>query len=267
MVDLVKRFARFATVVFGLSLATTAVAQQPSNLQELKAAGELKVGVLVDFPPFGIMNEKNEPDGFDIDVAKALAKRMGLKVKLVPITGPNRIPFLQTGKVDMLVASLAITKERAEQVLFSQPYAAIQGVLYARKDLPIKSYADLGGLSVGVARGSPQDTQVTKNAPSNTKIQRFDEITAVYQAVLAGQVDAAVVSSLVALELAKQLAATYETKFVLYQQVQGVAMRKGSDALAAEVNSHIGDMLASGELNQVNRKWLHSDLPKLTSDL
>jgi polar amino acid transport system substrate-binding protein len=248
-------------------LAAPAMAQNVLTLEDIQKAGSVRVGVLVDFPPFGIMNENNEPDGLDVDVAKALADKMGVKIELVPVTGPNRIPYLQTGQLDLVIASLAITAARSEQVLFSDPYSAIQGVMYARKDIDIADYGDLGGHRIGVARASPQDTIVTKEAPADTQIQRFDEISAVYQAVLAGQVDGAVVSSLVALELDKQISATHETKFVLYQQVQGVAMRLGSDELAGAINGYIADMKASGELNAINRKWLNADLPELTSDL
>src|SRR5690606_35854743 len=102
----------------------------------------------------------------------------GVDLEIVPVTGPNRIPYLQTGQIDMVIASLAITKERAEQVTFSAPYAAIQSVLYARKDLDISGYDDLSGVKVGVARASPQDTVITRDAPTDTQIQRFDEVSA-----------------------------------------------------------------------------------------
>ncbi len=257
-----------AAALTGLALmAGAASAQNTLTLEDIQAAGKVRVGVLIDFPPFGIMNESNEPDGLDIDVAKALAEKMGVEIEIVPVTGPNRIPYLQTGQIDLVIASLAITAARSEQVLFSDPYSAIQSVMYARKDLDISSYDDLGGLRIGVARASPQDTIVTEEAAEGTQIQRFDEISAVYQAALAGQVDGAVVSSLVASELDKHIADTHEAKFVLYQQVQGVAMRLGSEELAGAINGFIAGMIESGELNEINRKWLGSDLPELTTDL
>lgn len=269
MIDTIHRLARTAAAALtGFALLTgVAAAQNILTLEGIQEAGTVRVGVLVDFPPFGIMNENNEPDGLDVDVAKALAEKMEVEISIVPVTGPNRIPYLQTGQIDVVIASLAITAARAEQVLFSDPYSAIQSVMYARKDLEIGSYDDLGGLRIGVARASPQDTIVTEEAPENTQIQRFDEISAVYQAVLAGQVDGAVVSSLVASELDKHIADTHEAKFVLYQQVQAVAMRLGSEELAASINGFIAEMIESGELNEINRKWLGSDLPELTTDL
>jgi polar amino acid transport system substrate-binding protein len=269
MLNTLKRLARTAVVAAaGLSLlAGTAAAQNVLTLESIQQAGTVRVGVLVDFPPFGIMNERNEPDGLDIDVAKALAEKMGVDIEIVPVTGPNRIPYLQTGQIDMVIASLAITAERSEQVLFSDPYSAIQSVLYARSDLDIADYGDLGGLRIGVARSSPQDVIITREAPADTQLQRFDEVSATYQAVLAGQVDGGVVSSLIALELDQRLADTHEIKFTLYQQIQGVALRLGSEELAASINGFIAEMIESGELNEINRKWLNADLPELTTDL
>jgi hypothetical protein len=89
---------------------------------DIKKKGEITIGMLVDFPPYGTTNAQNQPDGYDADVAKLLAKDWGVKANIVPVTGPNRIPFLLTNKVDLLVASLAITPERAKQVQFSTPY-------------------------------------------------------------------------------------------------------------------------------------------------
>jgi len=109
----------------GALAAAFAPAAFAQTVEGIKSAGTIKIGMLVDFPPFGIMNTNNEPDGYDADVAKLLAAELGVKAQIVPVTGPNRIPYLQSGQVDLLVASLGITEERAKSVDFSQPYAGI----------------------------------------------------------------------------------------------------------------------------------------------
>src|SRR5690554_818691 len=104
-------FTRRTALALGASLAISglsASAVAAADLEAIKSAGAVKIGMLVDFPPFGIMNEKNQPDGYDADVAKMLAKYLGVEVTLVPVTGPNRIPYLLSGQVDLLVASLGI---------------------------------------------------------------------------------------------------------------------------------------------------------------
>ena len=103
-------------------------------------------------------NAKGGYEGYDVDVATLMAKYLGVDLELVPVTGPNRIPYLLTNKVDVLVAIFGITPERARQVQFSIPYSSIDIVLMAPKDTKIASAADLKPLRVGVARASTQDT-------------------------------------------------------------------------------------------------------------
>jgi polar amino acid transport system substrate-binding protein len=234
------------------------------TLDEVKKKGELAVGLLVDFPPYGTVNASNEPDGYDADVARLLAKDLGVKLKLVPVTGPNRIPFLLTNKVDLLVASLAITPERAKQVQFSDPYAAATIVLYGRKDANIKSAEDLKGMRVGVARASTQDIALTNAAPQGTEIRRFDDDASGMQALISGQVDAIGCSTTVAAQIAKRVPAdTFEQKFVLRQQVMAVALRPGDDELLKSVNEFIERNKANGELDKLYNKWLGTDFPDM----
>src|SRR5690348_3322565 len=121
-------FKKAAAILFGLGLIAgigITTANAADALQDIQSRGTIKVGMLVDFPPYGLMSEQNQPDGYDADVAKLLAQDMGIKLQLVPVTGPNRIPYLLSGQVDVLVASLGIRPERAKSVEFSEAYAAI----------------------------------------------------------------------------------------------------------------------------------------------
>ena len=182
----------------------------------------------------------------------------------MPVTGPNRIPFLLTNKVDLLVASLAITPERAKQVQFSKPYAAATIVLYGAKKTPIKGPADLKGQRIGVARASTQDIALTAVAPEGTEIRRFDDDASAMQALMSGQVDAIGCSTTVAAQIAKRAPAnTYEDKFVLRQQVMAVALRPGQDDLLKTVNDFVARNKANGELNKLYQKWLGTDFPAM----
>jgi polar amino acid transport system substrate-binding protein len=242
-------------------LAAPAVAQTP---EDLKKKGEINVGLLVDFPPYGTTNAQNQPDGYDADVARLLGKEWGVKVNLVPVTGPNRIPFLLTNKVDLLVASLAVTPERAKQVQFSKPYAAATIVVLAGKKANVKGPADLKGLKVGVARASTQDIALTAVAPPGTEIRRFDDDASGMQALMSGQVDALGCSTTVAAQIEKRApAGTYEEKFVLRQQVMGVALRPGQTELEKAVNDFIDRNKANGELDKLYQKWLGTKLPAM----
>ena len=258
------RRAVLAALGLGAALTVFAPFASAQSVADIKKKGEITIGMLVDFPPYGTTNAQNQPDGYDADVAKLLAKDWGVKANIVPVTGPNRIPFLLTNKVDLLVASLAVTPERAKQVQFSQPYAAATIVLYGKTGSAIKSAADLKGVRVGVARASTQDVAVTKAAPEGTEIRRFDDDASAMQALMSGQVDAIGCSVTVAAQIAKRVPAnTFENKFTLVQQAMAVAMRPGQDDLLKNVNEFVQKNTANGELNKLYNKWLQADLPKL----
>ena len=253
-----------AGTVAGSLLAGWAAPAAAQSLEELKKKGVLTVGLLVDFPPYGILNQQNQPDGYDAEVARLLAKDLGMKVNLVPVTGPNRIPFLLTNKVDVLVASLAVTPERAKQVNFSQPYAAARVIVYGSTKANIKSAEDLKGVRIGVARASTQDVTLTAVAPAGAEIRRFDDDASAMQALLSGQVDAIGCSTTVAAQIDKRAPAkTFEEKFLLRQQVMGIVTRHEQADLQKEINAFIERNKANGELNKLYQKWLGTDMPPM----
>jgi polar amino acid transport system substrate-binding protein len=254
---------RLAMAGIGAALVIGATAQFASaqTVDSIKKAGTIKVGMLVDFPPFGIMNTSNEPDGYDADVAKLLGKEWGVKVQIVPVTGPNRIPYLQSNQVDLLVASLGITEERAKNVDFSEPYAGISVGVFGATSTKVSKPEDLSGKTVGVARASTQDTAVTKIAPKDAKIQRFDDDASAIQALLSGQVDLIGVSNVVAAQIEQAAPGRFNQKIQLSQQVQGIAVRKGSAELLTAVNAFVAKVKGDGELNKIHEKWLGAPLP------
>ncbi len=254
--------------VLATALAAATTAYLPlagaQSVADLKKKGEITIGMLVDFPPYGTTNAQNQPDGYDADVAKLLAKDLGLKANIVPVTGPNRIPFLLTNKVDVLVASLAVTPERAKQVDFSTPYAAATIVLYGLQKVQMKAPADLKGKRVGVARASTQDVALTAIAPEGTEIRRFDDDASAMQALMSGQVDAIGCSTTVAAQIAKRApAGTYENKFNLRQQVMGIALRPGQAELKKTLDEFVERNKKNGELGKLYQKWLGTDFPSI----
>jgi polar amino acid transport system substrate-binding protein len=260
-----RTFAGTVAAGLGVALLTTAAPfAAAETLSDIKKKGEINVGLLVDFPPYGTTNAQNQPDGYDADVARLLGKDLGVKVNLVPVTGPNRIPFLLTNKVDVLVASLAITPERAKQVTFSKPYSAATIVLYGSKKANIKGAPDLKNYRIGVARASTQDVALTQMAPQGTEIRRFDDDASGMQALISGQVDAIGCSTTVAAQIAKRVPAnTFEQKFVLKQQEMAVALRPADTELLKAVNDFVVKNTGNGELNKLYHKWLETDLPKM----
>lgn len=251
-------------VTSSLTLGSRPAAAQ--TLDEIRKKGTVSIGMLIDFPPFGTVDASNKPDGYDADVAKLLAKDWGVKLDLVPVTGPNRIPYLLTNKVDLLVASFAATPERARQVQFARPYSAATIVLYGKKGLAIKAAADLKGHRVAVARASTQDTALTAIAPEGTEIRRFDDDASAMQALLSGQVDALGCAQTIATQITKRAGDKFDTKFVVRQQNMAIAMRQDQPDLLKNVDAFVAKNTANGELNKLYQKWLQSDLPELPTD-
>jgi polar amino acid transport system substrate-binding protein len=258
---------RLVTCMIALALAFGVARAEPAKAQtvdEIISRGSINIGVLVDLPPYGILNAQQEPDGYDIEVAKLLGKYLGVKVNLVQLTSPNRIPFLVTNKVDLIVATFGITPERAKQVLFSIPYSAIENVVFAPKDRKIAKLEDLKGLKVGVPRGTVQDVILTQTFGPDIKMSRFDDDPSTYQALITGQVDAIAETGLTGdVFFAQNPGPGIERKFTLLQQPNGVTMRKDQWNLHQWVNTFVYFVKVNGELNAIHEKWFKKPLPNL----
>ncbi|MDE1569698.1 transporter substrate-binding domain-containing protein [Aquabacter sediminis] len=245
-----------------LSLANGPAAAQ--SLDDIISKKKLSVGMLVDLPPFGLLNTEGKPEGYDADVAKLMGKYLGVEVDIVPVTGPNRIPYLLTNKVDVLVATFGITPERAKQVQFSIPYSAIEIQLIGPKKLDVSAIEQTAGKKIGVARASTQDTALTASVPKGATIMRFDDDATAAQAFISGQVDLLGANNIVG----AQLASTYpdmgiERKLVLRSQYNGITVRRGSTDFLQWINTFLYFVKNNGELDAINQKWFKTPLPTL----
>jgi polar amino acid transport system substrate-binding protein len=231
---------------------------------EIKKRGKLTVGVLTDYPPFGGTDSNQKPAGYDDDVAALMAKALGVELEIVPVTGPNRIPYLLTNKIDVLIATFGITAERAKQVLFSNPYSALTSYVLAPKELSIKDPQDLKNVSIAVARASTQDTAISAIAPPGTRILRFDDDATALQALISGQAKALGASNTILAQLNKDYANLHmEPKITLKEQANGIAFRKSDTALRDWTNTFIAKILADGELSKINQRWFGVPLTSL----
>ena len=248
----------------GALIGTTRSAQAQS-IDDILNKKKLQIGVEIDFPPFGLAPAGNQYEGYDIDVSKLMAKYMGVDLELVPVTAPNRIPYLLTGKIDVLSACFSITPERARQVAFSIPYASIDIELLAPKGTRITGADDLKGMKVGVARATIQDQAVTAIAPPSTRIMRFDDDAGATQAMLSGQIDALGANNMTAKTIMDMNpSAQYEVKMMLRGSSRaGIALRRGQTDLLQWVNTFVYFIKNNGELDTICRKWLGTPLPEL----
>lgn len=176
--------------LLGLAFAAlalqSAVAQQESTLDVVKKRGTLIAGIKTDYAPFGYIDEKGANVGFDIEIVKYIAKKLGVAVELRPVTSANRIPMLQSATVDLLAASITITRERVEAVEFSVPYIVIGTKFLVKKGSGIKGYADLAGKTVAYTQGTPWGDKLMKEQPQAKGLVFQDKPQAV-QAVIQGK--------------------------------------------------------------------------------
>jgi polar amino acid transport system substrate-binding protein len=230
-------------------------------LDDVVKAGVIKIGIFEDFPPFASLGADMKVQGYDVDMADALAKGIGVRSELVGITGQNRIPFLVEHKVDALL-SIGYSDERAKVVDFTAPYAPYYIAVMGPRNVEVKGPADLTGKTIAVNRGTLEDTEVTKVAPPGAVIQRYSDYNGVISSFLSGQAQLMVVGNDVgATILAKHPAIEPVEKFRLLTSPSNMAVKKGETRLQQKLNDILAGMRKDGSLNALAIKWLKQPLP------
>jgi len=253
-----------ATGLFAiLHAAAPAAAEQ--TIDEIIKKGTIVVGVSTTTPIFGLIGKNGEPEGYDPDVARLLAKYLGVKVEFVPVTGANRIPLLLSGKVDVLICLFGITPERAQQVWYSMPYAYEAATLVAPAKVQVKTVDDLKGKRVGVPRGAMQDLMLTPLAQEKGfTLQRFDDEATELQALIAGQVDLGGTGLMVNQRLNRNdPGKDYQVKILLRPLHFGIGIRRGEMDKLQWLNTFVYTIKNNGELDAISRKWRELPLEQL----
>jgi polar amino acid transport system substrate-binding protein len=225
----------------------------------------LRVAFQSASPPFGFTNAQGQPDGIDAEVARLMAKDLGVELELVQVNAPGRIPSLMTDRADVVISVFGITPERAKQVSFSIPYAAVKLIVYGPKSEAVKSVADLKGKRVGLPRGTVQDLELSRVAPDATMV-RFEDDATVTAAMLAKQVDVIGTSNAVMLGMAERYPDLgLSEKFAIGLLPIAIGMRRGDPDFLQWVNTFVYHRRMTGELGQIYQKYLKDTLPELGS--
>ncbi|WLG57121.1 transporter substrate-binding domain-containing protein [Pseudomonas extremorientalis] len=177
-----------------------------SYLDKIKARDKLIVGVFTDKPPFGFVNEAGRYVGFDTDIGRQFAKDLlgdENKVEFVAVEPASRIPFLQSDKVDLILANMTVTPERKEAVDFTNPNLKVAVQALVPNDSAVKSLDDLASRTTIVTTGTTADIWLTKNHP-DWKLLKFEKNSESLQALSAGRGDAYAQDNLVLFSWAKQ---------------------------------------------------------------
>ena len=144
------------------------------TLDEIKESGTINIGVFSDKSPFGYVDENGEYAGYDVYFAERIGEDLGVEINYVSTEAANRIEYLQTGKVDIILANFTVTEERAEEVDFALPYMNVALGVVSPSDAVIESLDDIGeDDQVIVISGTTAETYLTKNYP-DIKLQKYD---------------------------------------------------------------------------------------------
>ncbi|TFD05110.1 transporter substrate-binding domain-containing protein [Cryobacterium sp. TMT1-66-1] len=234
-----------------------------SQLDKVIKSGTVRVAVLPDYPPWSVQTPDGDFEGYDIDIAEKLAEALGVELELVSTDGTSRLPLLKSDRVDVNISEWTATDERAKEAGFTIPYVAHgAGVMFNTAN-PIASYDDLAGKTVSVARGSTNDSIMTKNFP-DTKVERFETIADAMAALQAGKVDALVEgSSTVAQMAADDANYAVVDEPVLFPSLVSMGALKEDQVWINYLNNFIRNLNASGTNQELFQKWGNADLPDI----
>jgi polar amino acid transport system substrate-binding protein len=240
-----------ATLAFGASSVLA------DSLDDIMKDKLVKIAIQTDFPPYGFAGTDLKPQGLDIDMANYIATKLGAKLELVVVTGANRIPFLQTRKADLVIATLGKNPDREKVIDFTSAYSPFFQAVFAAKSVAIKGASDLAGKTIAVTRGALEDAELTKIAPSGADIKRFEDNAATVAAFVSGQVQVVATGASVAGNMmARNPNLNTEYKFVLKDSPNFIGVSKGEDKLRLKVNDIIAEAKKTGEIDKMAQKWL-----------
>lgn len=255
-----KLFAMILSLILVLSLATGALADAKArNLDEIKESGKLVIGVFSDKKPFGYVDEYGEYQGYDVYFARRLAQDLGVELELVSVDAPNRVEYLTSAKVDIILANFTVTPERAEVVDFALPYMKVALGVVSPDDALITGIEDLRGKKLIVSKGTTAETWFTANEP-DVELLKFDTYTETFNALLDGRGDALSTDNTEVLAWAiENPGFTVGIESLGSLDTIAPAVQKGNDTVLAYINDEIKALAAE--------QFFHADYEATLKDV
>jgi ABC-type amino acid transport substrate-binding protein len=237
------KVARGCAVILLVGTLALLVAPQAEAgaLEAAKARGALVVGVRTDFPPLGYLDANGKSAGFEVDLARYLARQLlgdEQKLQVTPVSAGSRITALLSGSADMLIAAMTATEDRAAVLAFSDPYFLSGTLLLVPRNSPIQGLPDVKGKRVAVLEGSIQEGGVAPVYPEAIRV-KFWKISEAVAALRAGRVDAFAEDDVLVLALARQYPDLAAVGKPFRPYPYAVAMAKGDGALRTWVNEQL----------------------------
>ncbi|WP_459614974.1 ABC transporter substrate-binding protein [Bordetella sp. 2513F-2] len=249
-----------AILTLGL-LGTVAHADQ---LDDIKARGELVCGTLGTSQPFSFQDAATRTVvGYDVDMCKLVADKLGVKVNYKLLSVAARVPELNEGRVDILAANLGYSPERAQQIAFSHAYYVSPQKLLVRKDSGLTTIESVNGRRVAATKGSSSEREI-KRILDKSRVLGFADSSAAYLALQQKKVDAQFASELVLVRLQLQSPPTAPVSIIgksVFDESWGLGMRKSEPRFIEAVNRILDEAETSGEAVALFEKWFGADTP------
>jgi polar amino acid transport system substrate-binding protein len=247
---------RILTAVAAVALiATTAVPSMAGMLDDIRSRGTVRIGVSLGGEPIGFRDDQNNPVGYDVDVAKMLADKIGVPVEFTDVSGDARISMLVSGQLDIVVANTSATLERAKSVDFTIPYNRAGLRVIVQADSGIKELKDLAGKKVVVGRGTTGETFLKANVP-DAQLVYVDQFAP--DGVLQLQqkrVDAAIEDSSLLDYLATKNPSLVTLPGLYSNDPIGIAVAKGDPEFVRWLDMFVSDYIESGAYDANYKKW------------
>lgn len=253
------------------SSSSSSSSANDDSLEYIMDKGEFVVGLDDAFPPMGYRDDDNNIVGFDIDLAKEVAKRMGVEVKFQPVSWEGKEQELSSKNIDCIWNGFGITPEREKVLTFSEPYMANPQIFVVLADSGIKTEADLKGKVVAAQNGSTSYATIDQNTELKDSFKEFigveDNVKALMDLEVGGS-DAVAMDTVVARYYMAKDPDKYsiiEDTTILDEEM-GVGFRKGDNALCKKVEDTLKEMKKDGTLAKISEEWFGEDLTIIGED-
>jgi len=227
-----------------------------TTLGKIQEKGEITIGVKFDVPPFGVKNpQSGEVEGFDVEMGKAVAAKLGVKPKFIEAISDNRIPFLEDGTADLILSTMTINEERVGQIAFSDPYFIARGRVLVPGDSAITGVADLAGKNVCTALGSTYEANLKKQAPE-AKLKLVDSYSECLELLQNGAVDAVSTDDVILTGMIIQDDTLKLVGDELTQEPYGAGIKKGDAQMVDFVNGVFQGLKDDGTWAKLHEEWI-----------
>ncbi|MET3288953.1 UNVERIFIED_CONTAM: ABC-type amino acid transport substrate-binding protein [Brevibacillus sp. OAP136] len=228
------------------------------SLERVKSAGVINVGIEGAYPPFNFYNDKNELVGFDVDIANAVAGKLGVKVNFVPTPWDSIIAGLLAKKYDIIISSMGITDERKQKVDFTEPYYHTGGQLFVPNDSTITDPTKIEGLKIGASIGSTFEEKA-KELKVDLVTYKTDMLT--FQDMLNGRIKGVITDKAVGANMIKEKNYPFKALGdVLYKEEAAFTVRKDEGTLKDELNKALKDIQSDGTYEKISNNWFDKDI-------